>query len=233
MIEPFDRAVELGAFFLGELGFHLGNLVGEPGPIEILQRGGGIREHGQALVRHFGKADEHDDLLMGSARRRRENAGPDRSHDRCMSGEYAEIALDAGNVDLIDLAGEGKLFGRDEIEVEGGHGLSALSPVTRGLDPPAAQSEKFSFRGFPGHLTARRASRLCPAEPYGRYGNDARRRRAGRGCGMSSPADPTPDRCLFRKSHGSAPWWRPNARTRSPAPGRSSRRPARRSPAPR
>ena len=38
-----------------------------------------------------------------------------------MAGEHAEIALDAGDVDLIDLAGEGELFGRDEIEVEGGH----------------------------------------------------------------------------------------------------------------
>jgi hypothetical protein len=39
-----------------------------------------------------------------------------------MSGEHAEIALDAGNVNLIDLAGKRELFGRDKIEVEGGHG---------------------------------------------------------------------------------------------------------------
>ena len=50
-----------------------------------------------------------------------------------MSGEHAEIALDAGNVDLIDLAGEGEFFGGDEIEVEGGHGLSAFPIVTAGL----------------------------------------------------------------------------------------------------
>ena len=47
---------------------------------------------------------------MGAARRHGEDAGPDRSHDRCMSGEHAEIALDTGNVNLIDLAGEGELF---------------------------------------------------------------------------------------------------------------------------
>ena len=38
-----------------------------------------------------------------------------------MAGEHAEVALGAGHVDLIDLAGEQQLFRRDEIEVEGGH----------------------------------------------------------------------------------------------------------------
>ncbi|BAL73627.1 hypothetical protein S23_04040 [Bradyrhizobium cosmicum] len=54
-----------------------------------------------------------------------------------MSRQHAEITLDAGNVDLIDLTRECELFRRDEIEVEGGHGLSVvfrLSPagLTRG-----------------------------------------------------------------------------------------------------
>ena len=40
-----------------------------------------------------------------------------------MAGEHAEIALRARDVDLIDLAGEQELFGRDEIEVEGGHAV--------------------------------------------------------------------------------------------------------------
>src|SRR6185312_6708286 len=35
----------------------------------------------------------------------------------------------AGNIDLVDLAGEGELFGRDEIEVEGGHGKPASSEL--------------------------------------------------------------------------------------------------------
>jgi hypothetical protein len=38
-----------------------------------------------------------------------------------MSGQHAEIALDPGNVDLIDFTGEGELFGRDEIEVKSSH----------------------------------------------------------------------------------------------------------------
>ena len=44
-----------------------------------------------------------------------------------MSGEHAEIALDAGNVDLIDFAGEGEFFRRNEIEVEGGHGYLRIA----------------------------------------------------------------------------------------------------------
>ena len=32
-----------------------------------------------------------------------------------------------GTIDLIDLAGEQELFGRDEIEVEGGHGRPILA----------------------------------------------------------------------------------------------------------
>jgi hypothetical protein len=38
-----------------------------------------------------------------------------------MANEYPKITLDAGDVNLIDFAGEGELFRRDEIEVEGGH----------------------------------------------------------------------------------------------------------------
>src|SRR3954462_12687372 len=56
MIEPLDRAVEFGALFLGELGFHLGNLIGEPDPIQFVQRSGDVSQHGETLLRHFGKA---------------------------------------------------------------------------------------------------------------------------------------------------------------------------------
>src|SRR6478735_10360824 len=66
MIEPLDRAVEFGALFLGKLFFHPGNLVGEPGPIQFLHRGGDVGQHGQTLVGYFGKAAEYDDLLVGA-----------------------------------------------------------------------------------------------------------------------------------------------------------------------
>jgi len=35
-----------------------------------------------------------------------------------MSGQHTEIAFHAGNVNLIDFAGEGEFFGRNQIEVE-------------------------------------------------------------------------------------------------------------------
>ena len=94
------------------------------GPIEILQRGRDIGEHREALVGDFGEAAEHDDLLLRAARGHGEDSRTDRGHHRRVAGEHAEIALDAGHVDLIDFAGEGELFRRDEIEVEGGHGWS-------------------------------------------------------------------------------------------------------------
>ena len=121
------RAIELGAFLLGELFFHFGNRVGELRPIEFLHRGGDVGEHGEALLRNFGQATEHDDLLVRAAGDDRQDARPDYGDDRRMAGQHAEIALHAGDVDLIDLAGEGELFGGDEIEVEGGHGVRYLA----------------------------------------------------------------------------------------------------------
>ena len=59
---------------------------------------------------------------------------------------------------------------------------------------------------------------------------DDQRRRA---CARSSRAGRPPDRCPSRRCRATARWSRPSARTRWPAPGRSGRRPARRSPAPR
>src|ERR1700731_687315 len=111
VIEPLDRAIELGALLFSELGFHAGNLFGESGPIEILYRGSDIGQHGETLVRYFRKTAEHDDLLLGAPRRQGQDSRPNRGHDRRMSGQYAEITLDAGNVDLIDFTGEGKFFG--------------------------------------------------------------------------------------------------------------------------
>ena len=37
------------------------------------------------------------------------------------SGQHAEIAFGARDIDLIDFTRESELFRRDEIEVEGGH----------------------------------------------------------------------------------------------------------------
>src|SRR5258708_15441800 len=160
VIEPLDRAVELGAVLLGELGLHVGDLVGEFGAIELLERGGDVGQHREALVGHFGKPAEHDDLLTRAARRDGEDSWPDRGHDRRMSGEHAEIALDAGDVNLIDFAGEGEFFRGDEIEVEGGHGAT-LSAVTRGHDQ-RVHLKKVLYRWIAGSSSSKSASRFCP-----------------------------------------------------------------------
>ena len=95
-----------------------------------------VGQHGKAVFGHFGKSAEHDDFFVAAAAGHGENSRPDRRHHRGVAREHAEIALDAGDINLVDFAGEGELFRRDEIEVEGGHGdlLSRLSPagLTRG-----------------------------------------------------------------------------------------------------
>ena len=111
VVEPLDRAIEFRALFLGKLSFHGGYLVGEFGPIEILDRSCHVRQHREALVGHFREAAEHDDLLMRAARGHRQDPRPDRRHYRCVAGEHAEITLDAGDVNLVDLAGEGEFSG--------------------------------------------------------------------------------------------------------------------------
>jgi len=61
-----------------------------------------------------------------------------------MTGEHAEIAFGARNIDLIDVAGERDLLRRDEFKMEGGHALSAFSAVTRGLDPRVHRKSRSS-----------------------------------------------------------------------------------------
>src|SRR5207302_4887031 len=95
--------------------------------VDFVHRSGDVSKHGETVFRHLGKTAEHDDFLMRPAAGDGQDARADRRDDRRMSGEHAEIAFHAGNVNLIDLAGEGELFGRDEIEVEGSHGVPANS----------------------------------------------------------------------------------------------------------
>jgi len=58
-----------------------------------------------------------------------------------MAGEHAEITLDAGNVDLIDIAGEGEFFGRDEIEVEGGGHVGPIDLISEWRNGEIANGE--------------------------------------------------------------------------------------------
>ena len=57
MVEPLDVAVEAGAFLLGELGFHLGDVLREGRTIELVDRGRHVGQHGQAFLVHAGEFD--------------------------------------------------------------------------------------------------------------------------------------------------------------------------------
>ena len=48
-----------------------------------------------------------------------------------MAGQHAEIALGAGHVHLLDLAGEQQLFRRDQIEMKCGHYSLSLCSYRR------------------------------------------------------------------------------------------------------
>jgi hypothetical protein len=86
---------------------------------------------------------------MRAARGHREDSRPDRGDDRRMAGEHAEIALDAGDVNLIDFAGEGEFFRGDEIEMEGSHGRSVF-PMSAGARPAGHSIKKSPLDGLPG-----------------------------------------------------------------------------------
>src|SRR5882724_6754059 len=91
--------------------------------IELVERGRDIGQHRQALLGDLGKAAKHNDLFVLRSGGDSQDARPQRGDHRRMSRKHAEIALGAGNIDLIDFSGEGEFFRRDEIEVKGGHGV--------------------------------------------------------------------------------------------------------------
>ena len=63
--------------------------------------------------------------------------GLQRRDQRRMIGEHAELPFGARDVDLIDLAGEQQLLGRDEIEVKGSHGSDDRRQTARTDDAQA------------------------------------------------------------------------------------------------
>src|SRR4029079_17109999 len=148
MIEPRDREIELVAFLLGELRFHLGDGPGALRPVALGRRGRDVGKHGGTVIRDFREPAEHDDFLLGAAGRNRQDTRADRRDDRSMSGQNAEIAFPAGDVNLIDFAGEGELFGRNQIEVEGGHGKPANREwrIASGEEGAAIRYSLFAIR---------------------------------------------------------------------------------------
>src|SRR5229473_2165887 len=108
VVELFELAVEQRALLHRfEALLDLLDTLADELTIDVLEHGRDIGQHGEAVGRHLGETAEH--------------AGLDERHEGRVSSEDAEIALDAGHVDLIDLTGKHQSGGRDEIEQEGGH----------------------------------------------------------------------------------------------------------------
>ena len=101
--------------------FHLGDLRLQRGAVEILDRGRDVGQHGQAVRPDLGEAAEHDEPGLLAAGIDRHDAGAQQRDQRRVAGQHAEVALGAGHIDLIDLAGERDLVRRHEFEVERGH----------------------------------------------------------------------------------------------------------------
>ena len=62
-----------------------------------------------------------DELGLLAAGIDRHQAGTQQCDQRRVAGQHAEVALGAGHIDLIDLAGERYLIRRHEFEMERGH----------------------------------------------------------------------------------------------------------------
>src|SRR6185369_4813198 len=99
------------------------------GAVEVGFAVGKLCQHRQPLVRHFAKAAEHDDALGAAAAVHGEDARAEGADVRRMAGEHADIALDAGHVDLIDFAREHQLFRRHQFEMQACHRLTQPLPL--------------------------------------------------------------------------------------------------------
>ena len=89
--------------------------------VDVIDRGRDVRQHGQAARSHLGESAKHDELALLASGRDGHDAGADQRDQRRMAGQHAEVALGAGHIDLIDLAGKRDLLRRHEFEVERGH----------------------------------------------------------------------------------------------------------------
>ena len=90
----------VGHVFLGIL-----DVGGERHGIEALKRHGVVGEHGEAAGSDLGDAAADDDRLARAAAKDGEDPRPQRRHQWRMASENAHVALGAGQVDLIHVAG--------------------------------------------------------------------------------------------------------------------------------
>src|SRR2546421_2603142 len=152
MIEALDRPVErVARVHVFDLLLLRRNALGEYTAVEVLDRVGKIGEHRQLSVRrNLREAAEHDHALLIAVDEHRHDPGAQRRHGRRVSGKHAEIAFRSGYIDLIDFAGEQKLFGRDEIEVESAHARLPHALITSDNCNSVPQNGQY-LTGFENH----------------------------------------------------------------------------------
>src|SRR6185369_11271041 len=98
--------------------------------------------------------------------------------------KHAEVALGPRHVDLIDLAGEQELFGRDEIELEGGHVLQRMVSGEWRMERRRSLMHLFATPYSPfatRQLTPLPPRASCPSRPPLRWCRPCRRRLRGGG----------------------------------------------------
>src|SRR4029077_8232335 len=174
-------ALLLGHVFLGIL-----DVGGERHGIEALERHGVVGEHGEAAGADLGDAAANDDRLARAAAKDGEDPRPQRRHQWRMAGENAHVALGAGQVDLIHVAGEQHALRGDEIEVKCGHWVCPEPDLDANSEwgPPSVPIRHFTIRPVtpPRRVScyARRPARWC--RPYKRPP-----RAGGRICPRTAP----------------------------------------------
>jgi hypothetical protein len=118
LVETTHELVALGIVLaVSDVFVSVSDIVCQRLEVEILARPGTVGKHGQSTGSHFGKAADHDDWFALTLAYDGDNARPQQRDHRRMPGQHAEIAFDAGQIDLIDVTGEQHGLRRYEFEV--------------------------------------------------------------------------------------------------------------------
>ena len=121
MIELGDLAIEHRTLHVIDARFHLRDPGLQGRAIDVLDRDGDVGQYSQAIRADLGESAEHNKPGLLACRIDRHEARPQQGDQRRVTGQYAEVALGAGHIDLIDLAGKRDLVRRYEFEMERGH----------------------------------------------------------------------------------------------------------------
>src|SRR6185312_7795659 len=122
MFEPIlDTTVSrVGGILLGVL-----DLAGKAFAIEFVEHRRHVGEDCQPLEADLREAAGHNHAALLATDVHHDDARLEGGHIGRMTGEHAEIAFGARDINLIDFAGKHEMIRRDEIEVEGGHAYAA------------------------------------------------------------------------------------------------------------